>query len=713
MVILGGSMFKLRASLVSLAVFTALSATAQATQTEQDKEIEVITVTSDFKLKNLQTFSGSAHVFSAEEVANRNAVHIETLLNSAANVNFTAGASRGRFVQIRGVGMRSQFVDPITPSVGVIIDGINYSGLGGSALLFDTQQAEIYRGPQGTQFGADALAGLIHIKTAEASTDVTGQLHLSAGNYNSTQTGVAVGGGIDNAVALRGSVYHAKSDGYVDNQYLNKPTQDQDELVARFKAKSDFSDTFHSELTVHYIDINNGYDGFTLDNSRKSVADNPGQDTQESYAFALNNSYTALQAVDVQLNLTALNADTLYSYDEDWVCNDEAQPKLCEAGLHDWGYSSTDAYQRDRQVRTAELVLSGKQAGWIIGSYYKTYNEQLTRAYTWQEQDFTADFSQDSVAVFGQLETVIDDRTKLVSGLRAESYDQDYQNANSIIKSTNDTMFGGKLALEHQVNEQAFIYTSLSRGYKVGGVNGEALAKAKDEGVDQGFFDSIAEFEPEYLWNAEFGVKGRSKDNSLVLRLTGFYMYRDNMQLKAYKEYKATVDSEPVFIGYNDNAGSGRNYGFELDSYYQLTDRIGVTAAVGYLRSRINDFVTSEGVNMDGREQAQAPRYTYSLGARFDATDKLYIHMSLDGKDDYYFSDSHFSRADSSTLVNAKIAYQLAEWELSAYVRNMFNQDTQVRGFEFGNDPRDYYESHTYVQYGEPRVAGVSVSYQF
>lgn len=706
-------MGKLSVSVLSLAVMSAIGASAQATEQVNDTELEVITITSDFKQKNIQSFSGSAHVFSAEEVANRNAVHIESLLQSAANVNFTAGASRGRFVQIRGVGMRSQFVDPITPSVGVIIDGINYSGLGGAALLFDTEQAEIYRGPQGTQFGADALAGLIHIKTAAASTDLTGQLHLSAGNYNSLQTGVAVGGGIENTVAMRGSVYQATSDGYVNNAYLGKPTQEQDELVARFKAKSDFSDTFQSELAVHYIDINNGYDGFTLDNSRTSVADEPGNDNQESYAFSLNNTFTGLELVDLQVNVTALNADTLYSYDEDWVCNDAVKAKLCEAGLHDWGYSSTDKYLRDRQVRTLEAIASGKQANWLVGSYYKTYDEQLTRVYTWQAQDFAADFSQDSLAVFGQVEAQIDERTTLVSGLRAENYEQDYVNNNGIVKTSDDIMFGGKLALEHQVNEQAFIYTSLSRGYKVGGVNGEALAKAKDEGVDQGFFDAIAEFAPEYLWNAEFGVKGRSKDGSLVLRLTGFYMYRDNMQLKAYKEYKATADSEPVFIGYNDNAGSGRNYGFEMDSSYQLSDKISVTAAVGYLRSRINDFVTSDGVNMDGREQAQAPRYTYSVGARFDASENLFLHVSIDGKDDYYFSDSHFSRADSSTLVNTKLAYQLADWELSVYVRNLFNKETQVRGFEFGNDPRDFYETHTYVQYGEPRVAGVSVNYQF
>ena len=117
------------------------------------------------------------------------------MLNTAANVNFNTGASRGRFIQIRGVGLRSQFVDPVNPSVGLLIDGINYSGLGGSSLLFDTQQAEIYRGPQGTRFGADAMAGT-ETCLAEPE-DITIQVG------NETFTGEQVGGGITPEEQLR------------------------------------------------------------------------------------------------------------------------------------------------------------------------------------------------------------------------------------------------------------------------------------------------------------------------------------------------------------------------------------------------------------------------------------------------------------------------------------------------------------------------------
>lgn len=388
-------------TLLSAAILTSLTATAA--DNKELSDIEIITVNGDFKQENIQTLSASVAVFDENDIAMRNAVHLEQMLNTAANVNFTAGASRGRFIQIRGVGLRSQFVDPVNPSVGLLIDGINYSGLGGSSLLFDTQQAEIYRGPQGTRFGADAMAGMIHINTADASTDSQGNFKLGIGNYNSYEVGAAIGGGIDDAVALRASVYQNSSDGYMDNIYLNKGTQNQDELVARFKAKTDFSDEFVSEFNLHYIDIENGYDAFTLDNSRQSVADEPGQDNQESIAFSWQNNYSGFDAFDINLNISALDADLLYGYDEDWTCNDENEPDICEAGLHPWAYSYKDSYARDRQDASLEFNLQEKEGNWITGVYYQTKDVDLTRVYTGLDNPFNSSYQVDNIAAFGQI----------------------------------------------------------------------------------------------------------------------------------------------------------------------------------------------------------------------------------------------------------------------------------------------------------------------
>ncbi|WP_286937572.1 TonB-dependent receptor, partial [Pseudoalteromonas sp. UBA6540] len=363
------NLMNLRLSLITAALLPLISTPLIANA--DDSDLERIVVTGDFQRESIQTLSASASLFSKDEINQRGASYLDEMLGSTANVNFTSGASRGRYIQIRGVGLRSQFVDPINPSVGLVIDGINYSGLGGSSLLFDIDQVEIYRGPQGTRFGADGMAGMIQMESAQATADPSLKLQVGMGTYNSREAGLAASTGLTDDTSARVSYFRRKSDGYVDNLYLNDETQQQDEQVARFKLNSQLTEHLNTELNLHYIDINNGYDAFTLDNSRNSVADEPGQDNQQSYAIGINNTYTGFDAFDVSLNLSAIDTELLYSFDEDWVCNDASEPQLCAAGLHPWGYSSTDVYTRDRDDQSANLQFNSKTGNWVAGVYYQ------------------------------------------------------------------------------------------------------------------------------------------------------------------------------------------------------------------------------------------------------------------------------------------------------------------------------------------------------
>ncbi|MEM5547878.1 TonB-dependent receptor [Pseudoalteromonas fuliginea] len=692
----------LRLSLITAALLPLLGAPLAANA--DDSNLERIVVTGDFQRESIQTLSASASLFSEEEINLRGASYLDEILGSTANVNFTSGASRGRYIQIRGVGLRSQFVDPINPSVGLVIDGINYSGLGGSSLLFDIDQVEIYRGPQGTRFGADGMAGMIQMGSAKATSDPSLKLQVGAGTYNTREAGIAASTGLTDDTSARVSYFRRKSDGYVDNLYLNDETQNQDEQVARFKLNSQLTKHLNTELNLHYIDINNGYDAFTLDNSRNSVADDPGQDNQQSYAIGINNTYTGFDAFDVNLNLSAIDTELLYSFDEDWGCNDTSEPNLCAAGLHPDGYSSTDLYSRDRDDQSVDLQFNSKTGNWVAGIYYQNRDVDLERQYTWLASPFTSTYETSNVAVYGQVATPIGPKTTLITGLRVEQYQGDYTDSNGFIEDTDDVMVGGKIALEYQVIDRTMIYTSITRGYKAGGINSEALAKAKDEGLNLSadFFQQHTSFDPEYLWSGEFGVKGSSLDDKFTLRLAAFYMYRDDIQLKAWQ-----VEGQQ-FTGYVDNASSGSNYGLEVEGSYQLTDNLFLTGSAGYLNTEIDDFVTQSGLNQDGREQAQSPKYQYAFTARYNFTNELYGMVGIEGKDDYYFSDSHNSQAPSSNLVNLSFGYEADMWAVRAWARNVFDETVPTRGFEFGNDPQDGYATHTYTQLGEPRVAGVT-----
>ena len=103
------------------------------------------------------------------------------------NVNYSKGSSRARYFQIRGIGERGQFDEPLNSSVGLLIDGIELSGIGTVATLFDVKQIEVLRGPQGTLYGANALAGLINVVTNKPTDIFESNLEFGLGTVSYTQ----------------------------------------------------------------------------------------------------------------------------------------------------------------------------------------------------------------------------------------------------------------------------------------------------------------------------------------------------------------------------------------------------------------------------------------------------------------------------------------------------------------------------------------------
>ncbi len=93
-----------------------------------------------------------------------------------------------------------------------------------------------------------------------------------------------------------------------------------------------------------------------------------------------------------------------------------------------------------------------------------------------------------------------------------------------------------------------------------------------------------------------------------------------------------------------------------------------------------------------------------------DFTDRTYARLVLEGKDDFYFSDSHSFRSDSYQLVHANAGYRADAWRISIWARNLTDKDYFVRGFFFGNDPSDGYTAKGYTQLGEPRRFGVTLT---
>ncbi len=78
--------------------------------------------------------------------------------------------------------------------MGLLIDDIDFSGLGSAATLFDLDHIEVLRGPQGLRYGANALGGLIYAQSAEPADTVGGRVELGAGNDGERSYGAVLTG---------------------------------------------------------------------------------------------------------------------------------------------------------------------------------------------------------------------------------------------------------------------------------------------------------------------------------------------------------------------------------------------------------------------------------------------------------------------------------------------------------------------------------------
>ncbi|MCK9502857.1 MAG: TonB-dependent receptor [Porticoccaceae bacterium] len=710
--------------LCSLFALTAFANTAYGIS-PQSRAIEEVLVTSDFRKSAEMTYAASISIVGSDQIQGRAAQHLEEILNVAPNVNFAGGASRNRYLQIRGIGERSQFVDPINPSVGLMIDGIDLSGVGNASTLFDIEQVEVLRGPQGTNFGASALAGMVSIRSKAPTDSFEGLVNAGLGNYDGWQTGVVLSGPLTEDLLGRVAVEQFRSDGFIDNVYLGRDdTGDRDEMTARGKLQWQASERLTLNGTLFYINVDNGYDAFSLDNNRNTLSDQPGRDAQETLALALSADWVASPLFAVVATLGLENTNVEYGYDEDWtntaICDDLA----CDSSLwgFDWWYSTTDTYNRDRKSKQLDIRLISAEQGklfgaidWVTGLYGIDQQEDLVRDYSGAASLFDNSYDTQRLAWYGELSIPLAEKITFTLGGRIEDFSADYDDSRGVSAEPEETLWGGEMTLEYHTNENTLVYGLVSRGFKAGGVNGEALGRAEERNFEQSVIDFLASrltFDTETATNFELGFKGSYWQDRWQLRLAAFYMERDDVQLKGW------YNEGQLFVGYTDNGASGTNKGIELETAVTPVDDIRFFASLGFLDTEIKDFYvlsdTDALVNKSGRDQAHAPAYQFNIGTELDLTDRLQIRIETDGRDEFYFSDSHDKKSKSYALLHASLNYRMADLTLKLWGRNLADKDYAVRGFYFPNDPRAFYEDdQAYVQLGDPRTYGVSASYEF
>ncbi|WP_052691838.1 TonB-dependent receptor [Teredinibacter purpureus] len=706
------SKFQPLATLSSLLVLS-LSGVALGQNTEE--VVEEVLITGEIRSTRPLELANSVSVIDETVIKARNAKNLEDLLNIAPNVNYSTGASRGRYIQIRGIGERSQFVAPINPSVGVIVDGIDFTGLATGVTALDTAQVEVFRGPQGTLYGANALAGMINVVGNRPEETTAGAIAAGAGSHGTFDVSGMFTTPLSENAGWRVAVQKNVSNGYIQNDFLNRDdTNNLDELSLRNHLSFQVLETLSVDLTSYYIDVDNGYDAFSLDNNRTTFSDEPGHDRQTTVAHALSAGYEGLSFADVNAVVSYASSDVEYGYDEDWanlnLCTDFP---TCIYG----SYSSADNYERDNSNRSVDVRFVSKATQgplkWAVGVYDRNQQVDLLRTYF---GDYSSRYTTDSTAIYGQVDYQLSDVLTLIGGLRNEVFDANFNDSEAVAFKPSDNFWGGKLALEAKVAESTLVYGLVSRGYKAGGFNADPLLD-----------DDLRLFEPESMVNYEVGVKGNWLDNTLTAQLAGFYQERTDIQAKQSRAYPIEGEAYVDFVEYLSNAEAGSNAGLEAEVNWRANESLTIFSTVGLLNTNYDGFEnrshvdrneeTGDGYDMSQRDQAHAPNYQYFVAAQYDFSLPINVRVELEGKDSFYFSESHNEKSEPYNLLNIRLTYDRDAVSVSLWGKNLTDETIETRGFYFshagGNDPRKGYAPEPYTQKGAPLTYGVSASYRF
>ena len=696
--------------LFGTALFLILALSSAAAESVADPVDEII-VTADFRARAVNEIPASVSVLDAEFIEQNAVQHFEELINVVPNLNWSGDGHRARYFQIRGVGELEQYQGAPNPSVGFLIDDIDFSGIGTVATLFDVESVEVLRGSQGSRYGANALGGLIYVRSANPSPQRDGRVQLSVGDDDAISLGLAFGGALDESetMTFRVSAQKHESNGFRSNSYLGRDDSNgRDESALRLRLRYQPSSTLDANLSVLYSDIDNGYDAFALDNSYTTLSDKPGKDAQQSTGASLRLDWSATDFMTLTSITAIADSDIDFGFDADWG-NDESWAPVT--------YDYISINDRSRRTFSQELRFASKDAGrifsattdWLVGLYAQELNDELVTLNRGDYYDplydfadslddtFGSDYEATSTALFGQLESAIGEATRLGIGLRIEHRSTGYVDTAALEAGPSETMWGGELSISHDHSDTLSSFVSLSKGYKAGGFNLGAVPPGRRD------------FGEEQLWSIETGIKSSLADDALILNASLFYSRRDDQQVRT--SFQLIPGDPASFVFFTDNAARGKTVGAEADLRWFVSETWELYANLGLLHASFEEFIAPQG-DLGGRDQAHAPRYTLAAGAVYRSASGFFARLDATARDEFYFDVSHNQKSQAYELLNARIGYERDGWLVQLWARNLFDKAYAVRGFYFGNEPPDF-PNVLYTRLGDPRQAGVTIEKRF
>ncbi len=720
-----------------------------------DSVMEEVVVTAQKKEENIQEVPISITKMTGDRVTARFAGCEDILALAQAAPGLHVETSNGRLAPrfyMRGLG-NADFTQAASQPVSIVFDEVPMEKVGFKSFpVFDVDSIEIGRGPQGTLFGRNTTAGMVHISSRRPTEETEGYVRANLGDLGTRNIEAAIGGTIiEDQLMARVSILHQNRDNWVDNGF----TQQDDVMggfdifAIRFQALFTPSDDF-SMLFLHQ---RQDQDGNSASFFRANVLSQGSNDLNDNYdrdtVFfdggngnpARIKSHGTTLKMDWDLGDYTITSITSYQdiYDREgrgdidggfgclFTCSGPSGPASTPFSpfASPFVVNVDTGSEIDANQLTQELRLASNFDGafnYQVGLFY--FKDEFSNISSNQSAgaavytaNSTSDIENRAWAVFGQGTYELAEDLKLTFGLRYTDDEKDAQHVRNPFTapaplapiSLQDDNVSWDISLSKTTAAGNQLYARAASGFRAQTIQDRLQ---DDPTVTTADSETINSFEIGYkaLWDR------------VRLNAAAFYYAVDDMQLVAV----GGADNSTRLL----NADRGTGAGVEVEVEYAVTDNLIFSAGFGSADTRIKqsglatapcgsglctilDPIDANGnAVIDGNSFQHAPEWTLNFEIDYTAPlsngDEIYVYTDwkFKGETQDFLYESIEYTFDTQFEGGLRAGYRSTanNYEVGIFARNITDEDNVIGGIDFAN-------LTAYVN--QPRVVGVEAAFRF
>lgn len=655
------------------------ASTAQGSAPVSARGGDVIIVTARKREESLQEYAGALTAITSDQLDANQVVNLQDIRDLVPNL-FLEEALGGQTtpkIFVRGIGIDNPNESFDSP-VGIYVDGVYQArAFGALSDIYDVQQVEFLRGPQGTLYGRNNSAGALRITTKQPSLD---EVEAGASIGIGTETQINANGYLSlplkkDVLGVRLAFGTRNNDGFMTEVNSGRKFK-KDDLVSG-RASVLFAPNDMWEITAR--------GDFLRDRGAGTLGAStvPAFNTDDDlFTAELNNAPVSEldvwgTSLQIDHNRGDFNFTSITAYREVDVRNRDGDADGTTLPLLEALVQELDEYQFTQEAYvTSAYDAGGINIDWTAGIFYMhEVNDsiQMFNVFPARFGPATTQFinlETDAFAVYGEADFALTDRLTFTGGVRYTNESKDVM----LESFNNDGSFGfdvtegisidrttWKAGLDYAVNDSLFLYASAGTGFRSGGIGVNPAARSVSN-----VFNDV--FGPETARSYEGGFRLTSFGDAVRFNATYFYVEYESLQLAVAGAGGITVNTPDATV-----------HGLEAELAAELFEGLTLNLNFG---TQFDDIKES------ALELKNTPDWQGRLGLTYETAlpnngGDLTVSADVSYTDDYFVSTANTIFVEGYPLVGAQVRWDApgGRWGVSVSGKNLTDEFYPIHGF--------------------------------